>query len=308
MNSDQFKQWCEFSCQSAAINQKKTLIMGVLNITPDSFSDGGRYLEPERAVERALAMVAQGADIIDIGGESSKPGALSVSCAEELARVIPVIEMLRAESDVCLSIDTRKAPVMQAAVFAGASLINDITALGNEESLTTVAALNVPVCLMHMQGEPETMQNRPHYARDVVDEVNLFFQQRIKACLAAGIKRKNLILDPGFGFGKTPQHNLQIVNQISKFQQHNLPLMLGVSRKSTLGAILEKPVKERLIGGLAMAVFAVLQGVAIIRTHDVDETKQTLKMIQAIRNESIANSIDQPQNTHADELINGLIR
>lgn len=284
MNIEQFKQWCEFHSQSAlTTNQQKPLIMGVLNVTPDSFSDGGCYYELECAVARAHKMIAEGADIIDVGGESSKPGALPVSCSEELARVIPVIERLRAESNICISVDTTKAQVMRDAVYAGASIINDITALTSDESLVMAAKLDVPLCLMHMQGEPQTMQNHPQYTQDVVDEINMFFQQRIEVCVAAGIKHKNLILDPGFGFGKTPEHNMRLVNQLAKLQQHNLPVMLGVSRKSTIGTVLESPVDKRLVGGLAIAIFAVLQGVAMIRTHDVAETNQALVMVQAIK-------------------------
>jgi dihydropteroate synthase len=283
LNTEQFKQWGDFCSQSTlSTNRQKPLIMGILNVTPDSFSDGGTYYVKESAIEHAQRMIAEGADIIDIGGESSRPGALPVSIDEELARVIPVIEHLGAESDTCISIDTTKAEVMQAAVCAGASIINDIMGLRGNGALAMAAKLNVPVCLMHMQGEPGTMQNSPQYRQDVVDEINAFFQQRIEACLSAGIARKNLILDPGFGFGKTPQHNLRIVNQLAKFHSHHLPLMLGVSRKSTLGIILNSPVDKRVAGGLAIAVIAALQGIAIIRTHEVFATKQALVMVQAI--------------------------
>jgi dihydropteroate synthase len=281
LNTEQFRQWGEFYSQSTT-NPQQPLIMGVLNVTPDSFSDGGAYYDREKAVDRAHDMIAQGADIIDIGGESSRPGALPLSLTEELARVIPVIERLRAESDVCISIDTTKAQVMQTAVCAGASIINDITALRDEQALATAAQLKVPVCLMHMQGEPQTMQNNPQYKQDVVDEINDFFHQRIEACVSAGLARKNLILDPGFGFGKTPEHNLRIVKQLAKFHHYQLPIMLGVSRKSTLGIILNTPVDKRVAGGLAIAVIAALQGLAIIRTHEVAETKQALMMVQAV--------------------------
>ncbi|NSL18077.1 dihydropteroate synthase [Tatlockia micdadei] len=257
--------------------------MGVLNVTPDSFSDGGRYYQIEQAIEYAHQMISEGADIIDVGGESSKPGALPVSCDEELERVIPVIKQLRKESDVCISIDTTKAQVMHEAINTGASIINDIAGFRSEEALAMAVKLDVPLCLMHMQGEPQDMQHNPLYRHDVVDEINFFFQQRIERCVAAGVKRKNIILDPGFGFGKTPQHNMRIVNQISKFKQHNLPVMLGVSRKSTLGIILNTPVDRRLAGGLAIAVFSALHGVAMIRTHDVAETHQALTMVQAIK-------------------------
>jgi len=256
--------------------------MGVLNVTPDSFSDGGKYVQLDTAIAQANRMIDEGADLIDIGGESSKPGAKSITCAEELTRVIPVIKRLRAESDICISIDTTKAQVMHAAINEGASIINDITGFRSEESLIMSAKFDVPLCLVHMQGQPMTMQNNPEYKKDVVEAVNLFFTQRIEQCVAAGIKRDNLILDPGFGFGKTVEHNMRIVNQISKFEQHGLPLLLGVSRKSTLGLLLNAPVDNRLAGGLAVAVYVALQGVGIIRTHDVAATNQALLMVQAI--------------------------
>ncbi len=256
--------------------------MGVLNVTPDSFYDGGDYIELNHAHNRAVSMIAGGADIIDIGGESTKPGAERVSIAEELARVIPLIERIRADSDVCISIDTSKAQVMQAALAAGATWVNDIKALTDEDALAVVSQWDVPVCLMHMQGTPQSMQDNPHYQSDVIDELNLFFHQRIEACLKAGLSRAHLILDPGFGFGKSVQHNLRIVRNISAFQQHGAPLLLGVSRKSTIGSVLQKTVFERLSGSIAVAVFAALQGVSIIRTHDVDETHQALEMVHAI--------------------------
>jgi len=284
VNSEQFNQWCQaiISPSLAVDYSSPPLIMGILNITPDSFSDGGCYTCPDHAYEQAMSMIAQGADIIDIGGESSKPGAVPVSCAEELARVIPVIERIRAVHDVCISIDTCKAEVMQSAVSAGASMINDITALTGEGALSMAASLQVPVCLMHMQGVPASMQDNPLYHQDVVDEINLFFQQRITTCLQAGIARHQLILDPGFGFGKLVRHNLQLVQRFAEFQQHKQPLLLGVSRKSTLGTVLQKPVGERMPGGVAVSVFAAMQGANIIRTHDVDETRQALQMLHAI--------------------------
>ena len=267
--------------------------MGILNVTPNSFSDGGYHLDVNHAYHRAQEMIEHGADIIDIGGESSKPGAETVSHAEELARVIPVIECIRGASDICISIDTCKAEVMQAAVTAGASIINDIKALTDVASLAVASRLKVPVCLMHMQGNPQMMQENPTYSSDVIDEINLFFQQRIVACLNAGISRENLILDPGFGYGKTVHHNLCIVNRFGEFRQHHLPLLLGVSRKSTIGAVLRKAVNERLSGGIATAVFAALQGVSIIRTHDVNETNQALQMLHAI--------VEIDYDTHPDE-------
>lgn len=287
MNSKQFYHWCAQSFTPSVETSfylRKPLIMGILNVTPDSFSDGGCFLEVNAAYDHAQYMIKQGVDIIDIGGESTKPGVDEVSCDEELSRVIPIIERLRAESDICISIDTYKAEVMQASVAAGASLINDVKALTAEGALCAAVNLKVPVCLMHMQGISKSMQDNPYYADDVVNEINVFFQQRIKACLEAGFPREHLILDPGFGFGKTVHHNLSIIKRLNEFQKHELPLLLGVSRKSTLGAILQKNVLERLSGGLAMEIYAALQGVSIIRTHDVAETNQALQTIDAIVN------------------------
>ena len=285
MNTQQFTDWCHQSFLpviSTSPYLRKPLIMGVLNVTPNSFSDGGFFLDIHRAYARVQEMLTFGVDIIDIGGESTKPGADSVSSQEEMARVIPLIELIRAESDICISIDTSKADVMQAAIAAGASWINDVNALNSEDSLAVASSLKVPVCLMHRQGCSQTMQDNPHYQRDVIDEINVFFKQRIEACLNSGIPRTHLILDPGFGFGKSVDHNLRIMKCFSKFQVHGFPLLLGVSRKSTIGAVLQRTVFERLTGGIAAAVFAALQGVSIIRTHDVDETSQALKMVHAM--------------------------
>ncbi len=276
MNSRQFTEWLQ------APSRPKPLIMGILNVTPNSFYDGGRYQQLECAVERANQMIDAGADIIDVGGESSKPGAFPISTSEELARVIPIIKRLREQNDIMLSIDTTKASVMSEAIIAGATMINDITALADQDALYCAAEANVPVCLMHMQGMPLTMQTNPQYQIDVVEQINQFFQQRIEACLKRGIAKSNLILDPGFGFGKLHQHNLRIVQQLANFRYHNLPLLLGVSRKSTLGNLLNQPVNERMVPGLTMAIFAVLQGVAIIRTHDVRETKEAFMTLNAL--------------------------
>lgn len=291
MNKEQFLQWFQEGSRalSSQVTDKKPLVMGILNVTPDSFSDQGRFVAVKDAVARAFEMVSEGADIIDVGGESSRPGAIPLSLDEELTRVIPVIESIRAESDVCISIDTYKANVMQAAVIAGASLINDIKALSEENALTTAVQLKVPVCLMHMQGTPETMQKNPHYDLDIIDEINQFFRQRIQTCLEAGMRREYMILDPGFGFGKTVQHNLRMVHRFKEFDCHQLPLLLGLSRKSTIGTVLNKSVDQRLIGSLAATVYAAIQGAAIFRTHDVRETKQALQMVEAISKEAIFN-------------------
>lgn len=265
--------------------------MGVLNITPNSFFDGGRFVELSQAYQRAQEMITQGVDIIDIGGESSKPGAEPVSCQEELERVIPVIKRIRATSDICISIDTCKAEVMEAAVIAGATMINDIQALTGVGALSMAARLNVPVCLMHMQGQPQSMQDNPHYTNNIIDEINDFFLQRIEACLNIGIPREHLLLDPGFGFGKSLSHNLYMVKRLSEFKKHHLPLLLGVSRKSTIGAVLNKNVDARLSGSIALAVFSALQGVSILRTHDVNETSEALDMIHAIEKHGRLNKV-----------------
>ena len=276
MNSQQLASWCQSSL-------RKPLVMGVLNVTPDSFSDAGCYLDLDEAYQRAQVMIEQGVDIIDVGGESSRPGALPVSVDEELARILPIIERIRANHDVCISVDTCKAEVMVAAVTSGATFINDIHALQGDGALSATAEMDVPVCLMHMQGTPATMQNNPHYEQDIVVEINRFFQARIEACVKSGIRRERLILDPGFGVGKSVQQNLLILKRLAEFQIHRLPVLLGVSRKSTLGAVLNRAVMDRMPGGIAAGVHAVLHGASIIRTHDVDETTQAMQMIHAIQ-------------------------
>ena len=256
--------------------------MGVLNITNDSFSDGGNYLDSEKAYEQAMHLINEGADLIDIGGESSKPGALEVPINVELERVVPVIKKIRAVSDICISIDTYKPEIMQAAVEAGANIINDVFALQKEGSLEMAAHLAMPICLMHMQGKPQTMQKNPRYSAGIIPEIMKFVSERIKRCVAIGIRKDRLILDPGFGFGKKVADNMLLLKDIVSFKQFNLPLLLGVSRKSTIGVLLNKDVNERLIGSVALAVYAALQGVAILRVHDVDETKQALHLINMI--------------------------
>jgi dihydropteroate synthase len=256
--------------------------MGVLNITPDSFSDGGDFFSPDLAIERAQQMVEDGADIIDIGGESTRPGAVTVTLEEELGRVIPVIETLRSSLTVPISIDTRKPEVMRAAVTAGAGLINDVNALQDEGALEVAATLNVPVCLMHMQGSPETMQDAPAY-RDVVGEVIDFLIARVDACLGVGITRARILLDPGFGFGKTVEHNLQLLRHLDRLVALGLPVMVGLSRKSLIGKLLDLPIDQRLVPSITLAVLAVWQGAAIVRCHDVRETREAIRMCQAVR-------------------------
>jgi dihydropteroate synthase len=257
------------------------VIMGILNVTPDSFSDGGRFDRIDAALEHAMVMVAQGAHIIDVGGESTRPGAQAVSVEQELERVIPVIETIRQNSDISLSIDTSKPRVMQAAVDAGASLINDVNALRADGAIKCCAGLGVPVCLMHMQGEPRTMQQQPSY-ENVVAEVTAFLRERVSACTAAGIERGRIIVDPGFGFGKSLQHNLQLLHDLERICELDLPLLVGFSRKSMFGAILDRPVDERLFGSLAATVIAWQKGARFFRIHDVAATRDALKVCTAV--------------------------
>ena len=256
--------------------------MGVLNVTPDSFSDGGRFTQVETAVQQALAMAGLGASIIDIGGESTRPNAVPVSIEDEIKRVIPVIKGIRLQSDIAISIDTSKPDVMKAAVEAGANLINDVYALRKPGALEMAASLDVSVCLMHMQANPETMQDKPNYS-NVVEEVNDFFQQQILACDNVGITRDNIILDPGFGFGKTLQHNLCLLANLDSFNRHGCPILAGLSRKSMLGEILDKEVEERTFGSVAAALLAVTRGASIVRVHDVAETSDALKIYDAVQ-------------------------
>ena len=250
-------------------------IMGILNVTPDSFSDGARYQHLDKALFHAEQMIRDGASIIDIGGESTRPGADEVSLDEELYRVIPVIERLASELDVWLSVDTYKPEVMNESIRAGAHLINDICALQEPGALSAVAESGVPVCLMHMQGKPRTMQQAPHY-NDLCGEVYAFFQDRINTALMAGIKKEQLILDPGFGFGKTLEQNYELLGRLDHFHALGLPLLVGMSRKTMIGQLLDRPVTERTAGSIAAALFAVEQGASIIRVHDVKETADAL--------------------------------
>lgn len=250
-------------------------VMGILNITPDSFSDGGRFIGKDAAIAQARAMLAAGAAILDIGGESTRPGAEEVSVQQELDRVLPVIEAIRSELDCVISIDTCKSQVMKEAVAAGADIINDIKALLDHGAVEVAAAAQVPVCLMHMQGQPRTMQHSPRY-QDVVKEVGDFLQQRAEVCIAAGIPKSQIILDPGFGFGKSLQHNYQLLSQLSDLLGLNYPLLVGMSRKSMIGQLVQVPPEERLAGSLACATIAVMKGARIIRVHDVKETVQAV--------------------------------
>jgi len=269
-------------CAGKPLDLSRPRIMGVLNITPDSFSDGGDFFTLEKAIARAEQMVEEGAAIIDLGGESTRPGAAPVSVDEELQRVIPVIEALHATVPVPLSIDTRKPAVMQAAVAAGAGLINDVNALQEAGAVEMAASLEVPVCLMHMQGNPETMQDTPIY-HNVVDEVTAYLEARAHACLQQGIPKERILLDPGFGFGKTTPHNLLLLQQLERLVETGFPVLVGLSRKSLIGKVLDLPVDKRLYPGLALAVLAVWKGAALVRCHDVRPTREAIAMCQAVR-------------------------
>lgn len=257
-------------------------VMGVLNVTPDSFSDGGAFRDRARAIDHAEAMVRAGAAIIDVGGESTRPGSRGVPVQEELDRVIPVIEALRDRLAVPLSVDTSKPEVMREAVRAGAGLINDVYALRREGALEAAAGLGVPVCLMHMQGEPGTMQEVPRYD-DVVAEVKAFLTERLDACVAAGIPRLRLLADPGFGFGKTLEHNLALLRGLAAFTELGVPLLVGMSRKRMIGAVLDVPLEGRLHGSVAAATIAAWLGAAVVRAHDVEPTVQALRMVAAVQ-------------------------
>jgi dihydropteroate synthase len=256
--------------------------MGVLNVTPDSFSDGGRFAGSEAAIAHALRMIEEGAALIDIGGESTRPGAQAVDAGEEIRRVVPVIEALAARTHVPLSIDTSKPAVMAAAVRAGATFINDVRALRQPGALEAAAASGAAVCLMHMQGEPRTMQVDPRYD-DVVTEVRAFLRERAECCMAAGIARDRLVIDPGIGFGKRLEHNLALLAALPALVADGWPVLVGVSRKSMFSALLGRAVDERVAGGVAMATAALLSGASIVRTHDVAPTVDAVKVATALR-------------------------
>ncbi|OGV25833.1 MAG: dihydropteroate synthase [Legionellales bacterium RIFCSPHIGHO2_12_FULL_37_14] len=260
----------------------KPMIMGVLNITPDSFSDGGKYLHKDQALRRALAMQKEGADVIDVGAESSRPFAKPISTQEELERLLPVLEALQGELSIPISVDTTKPQVMHAALQLGAAMINDINALKTKESLEVVAKANCQVVLMHKLGEPALMQENPLYKADVVDEILEFLLARAQECISFGIAKDRIWLDPGIGFGKTTQHNLMILKKIKKLTNLNFPILVGVSRKTILHDITKQDVDNRLAAGLAVHTYLLQHGVAMIRTHDVRATKDAILMLQAI--------------------------
>lgn len=279
-----------------SLDLSEPVVMGILNVTPDSFSDGGQYRGLDAAFQQAKKMVADGAKIIDIGGESTRPGACTVSLEEELTRVIPIIRLIAAELDVAISIDTSKAEVMRQAIAAGAHIINDVRALQEEGALQAAADLAVPVCIMHMQGRPSTMQDAPNY-QDVTAEVVAFLQQRINDCVNAGIKRDNIILDPGFGFGKTLEQNYQLLADTPVFHQFGLPVLIGVSRKSMIGNLLQCDESQRLAGSLACATAAATDGAQILRVHDVRETADALAIVAQLAKHR-ARDISSHHNKH----------
>ncbi|WP_439853846.1 dihydropteroate synthase [Pseudomonas yamanorum] len=268
-------------CGSRVLDLARTHVMGILNVTPDSFSDGGRFSQLDAALRHAEAMVAAGATLIDVGGESTRPGARAVSPLEELERVAPIVERIHRELDVIISVDTSTPAVMRETARLGAGLINDVRSLQRDGALDAAAATGLPVCLMHMLGEPGTMQDDPHYD-DLVGEVKDFLAERMAQCAAVGIAPERIILDPGFGFAKTLQHNLSLFKHMESLHALGRPLLVGVSRKSMIGLALNRPVGERLHGGLALAALAVVKGARILRVHDVAETIDVVRMIAAV--------------------------
>ena len=271
-----------FHCGRHSFDLTRPLVMGILNVTPDSFSDGGRYLAPERALEHARRMRDDGADLIDVGGESTRPGAWPVSEADEIARVIPIVAALAADG-VAVSVDTRKPVVMRAAIEAGAAMINDVGALTAPGAIDICARSDVGVCLVHMQGDPATMQASPSYT-DVVEEVRAFLLERAATCVAAGIGRDRIAIDPGFGFGKTLAHNLALLRSLKAFAVVGCPVLVGLSRKSSLGQLTGRETDERLGASLAAALAAVARGASILRVHDVRATVDALKVWRAVEN------------------------
>lgn len=275
----------QLMCAGRVLDLSRPVVMGVLNVTPDSFSDGGQFLDPDAAFTQAERMAADGAAIIDIGGESTRPGAAAVSSEEEQRRVLPQVERIAARLKVLISVDTSNPELMRRAAAAGAHLINDVRALQRPGALEAAASSACGVCLMHMLGEPQTMQLDPRY-QDVVHEVRDFLQDRARACTEAGIARERLCVDPGFGFGKRVEHNLQLMRHLSQLESLGLPVMVGLSRKSMLTSLLSRKsagAADRLAGSLALAAAAVLQGASIVRAHDVAETVDAVRVASAIK-------------------------
>lgn len=269
-------------CGNRVLDLSRTHVMGILNVTPDSFSDGGRFSRRDEALRHAEAMVAAGATLIDVGGESTRPGARPVSVTEELERVAPMVEAIHRHLDVVVSVDTSTPAVMREAARLGAGLINDVRALERDGALDAAAATGLPVCLMRMRGEPGTMQDDPHY-ENVTQDVARYLQQRMVACADAGIEADRIVLDPGFGFAKTLAHNLSLFKHLEALHRLGRPLLVGVSRKSMIGLTLERPVDERLYGSLALAALAVTKGARILRVHDVAQTVDVVRMIAAVQ-------------------------
>lgn len=280
-------------CAGRHVVLDRPRIMAIVNVTPDSFSDGGVYADAGAAIDHALRLVAEGADILDIGGESTRPGAAEVTVEEELRRVVPVIQALAARTTVALSVDTSKPEVMRAAVAAGAGMINDVRALRVDGALATAASLGVPVCVMHMQAQPDTMQDAPHYD-DVIGEVHRFLADRIFACEMSGIDRKRIVVDPGFGFGKSIDHNLALLAGLERFADLGVPLLAGLSRKGMIGTLTgrEEP-RQRVHGSVAAAVLAADRGAAILRVHDVAATRDALAVQHAVR--QMAEKLPKPK-------------
>jgi len=271
----------QLRCADKTLDLSAPVVMGVLNVTPDSFSDGGRFFSVEAAVEQGRRMAAEGAALIDVGGESTRPGAEPVDTREELRRVVPVIERLRAAVSAVISVDTSRPEVMRAAAAAGAGLINDVRALREPGAMAAAAASGCALCLMHMHGEPRTMQLAPHYD-DVVSEVRAFLAARVAACRAAGIPADRLSVDPGFGFGKNLEHNLTVLRRLGELAADGVPVLVGLSRKAMLGTLTERPPGERVFGSVALAVIAALHGARIIRAHDVAATVDALAVAAAV--------------------------
>ena len=274
--------------QAQKLDLSRCNIMGILNVTPDSFSDGGSFNNLDKALFHAEEMINQGADLIDVGGESTRPGAVAVSLQEELDRVVPVVAAIHKNFDVIISVDSSTPAVITQSAAVGAGLINDVRALQREGALAAAAATNLPICLMHMQGQPDSMQQTPSYD-DVVRDIHAFLVERIKACAAVGIEASRLLLDPGFGFGKTLEHNYQLLNELESFHQFDLPLLVGISRKTMIGKVLQneslqdRPADQRLYGSLAAAVIAAMKGSAILRVHDVAATFDALQVVAATK-------------------------
>ena len=275
---ESFQDWC--------LNPKrKTLVMGIVNVTPDSFSDGGKFFSPEVAISHASKLITQGADIIDIGGESTRPGAEQVSESEEIKRVIPVIEKIRTDNPtILISIDTTKASVAKHAVEAGADIINDVSGLSFDNNMIgIVESLNVPVVIMHMKGNPQNMQLNPTY-KDIVNEILDFFKMKINTAIQSGINRSMIILDPGIGFGKTVEHNFELLSRLNEFNVLELPIMIGPSRKSFIGITLDLPPEDRVEGTAAAVSAGVMNGASIVRVHDVKSMKRVVRIIEKVRN------------------------